>query len=210
MSDLDAHLPGIVAGDPEPFASWVAGAESRLRSSLRPFATHLDAEAVLQECLLRVWQVAPRFEPDARPDALLRFGLRIARNLAISELRRLRVRPSLVASLADAPLPEPTVEPIHPDPLLRRIIAVCRDKLPGKPARALQARLAGGSRRAYSAQPRSGAVKSRSGKKISKFLEISCRGNFVNLGNSRGRAGEIFPKSEDFLDLENQRNREIW
>jgi DNA-directed RNA polymerase specialized sigma24 family protein len=146
MSDLDANLSGIVAGDPEAFASWVAGAEPRLRSSLRPFATHLDAEAVLQECLLRVWQVAPRFEPDGRPDALLRLGLRIARNLAISELRRLRVRPSLVASLADAPLPEPAVDPVRPDPLLRRIIAACRGKLPGKPASALQARLAGSSR----------------------------------------------------------------
>ena len=34
----------------------------------------------------RVWQVAPRFKPDGRPDALLRLAIRIGRNLAVSEL----------------------------------------------------------------------------------------------------------------------------
>ena len=144
--DLDTHLPGIVAGDPDAYAAWVAGAEPRLRASLRSFAAHVDAEAILQECLLRVWQVAPRFDADGRPNALLRLAMQIARNLALSELRRLRVRPSLVSSLTEGSRPEPMVEPVSPDPLLRRVIAACREKLPRKPAQALEARLTGSFR----------------------------------------------------------------
>src|SRR3954451_1161134 len=113
MSDLDQHLPGIQAGDPEVFARWVAGAEGRVRLSLRSFAAQVDAEAVVQETLLRVWQVAPRFVADGRPDGLLRLAVRIARNLAISEARR--VHPG-VAEPAEAA----AVDLVAADPLLRR------------------------------------------------------------------------------------------
>jgi RNA polymerase sigma-70 factor (ECF subfamily) len=146
MIDLDSNLPGICAGDPHAYARWVAGAEPRLRGSLARFAEHVDAEAVLQECLLRVWQVAPRVRPDGRPDALVRFAIRVARNLAISELRRRRVRPSVLAELTEAPPPALSEQPQPPDPLLRRVIAVCREKLPPKPALALGARLGLGVR----------------------------------------------------------------
>ena len=133
MSDLDIHLAAIVAGDPEAFARWVAGAEMRLRLSLASFAVHVDVEAVLQETLLRIWQVAPRLEPDGQPDMLVRFGVRVARNTAISELRRTR-----------RPIPDDDVSPVRPvvpDPMLREQIALCRDKLPKRPAMALSERL---------------------------------------------------------------------
>jgi RNA polymerase sigma-70 factor (ECF subfamily) len=139
MDDLDRYLPDIVAGDSAAFGRWVAGAEPRLRASLTSVAGELDAEAVLQECLLRVWQVAPRFVPDGRADGLVRLAIRIARNLAISELRRRRIVPSLAADL----VPEASDAGTTPDPLLRRVIALCREKLPGKPAAALAARLEG-------------------------------------------------------------------
>lgn len=132
MTELDALLPAIQAGDAGAFARWVAGAELRLRLSLTRFASACDTEAVLQETLLRVWQVAPRIEPDG-PDALLRFAIRVARNTAVSEVRRLgRVE------LDDR---EEAVAPIEPDPLLARVLAFCREKLRGKPALALEARL---------------------------------------------------------------------
>ena len=35
-----------------------------------------EGEAVVQETLLRLWQVAPRHTPDGRPDSLLRLGIR--------------------------------------------------------------------------------------------------------------------------------------
>src|SRR5262249_22247836 len=103
--DLDVHLPAILLRDTRAFGAWMAGAEGPLRDSLRSFARVVDVEAVLQETLLRVWQVAPRFVNDGKPNGLLRLGIRMGRNLAVSELRRTRARPAtddLEDALADA------------------------------------------------------------------------------------------------------------
>jgi RNA polymerase sigma-70 factor (ECF subfamily) len=140
MIDLDVHLAAIVAGDADAFARWLAGAEMPVRLSLASFAAVVDVEAVLQEALLRVWQVAPRFEPDGAPNGLLRFGVRIARNLAVSELRRTKTRPVEPADLEEQ-RPD-HVRASEPDPMLRRAIVECRDKLPAKPREVLDARLA--------------------------------------------------------------------
>ena len=137
--DLDAHLPAILLRDSRAFGQWMAGAEGTIRDSLRSFASVLDVESVLQESLLRVWQVAPRFVADGRPNGLLRLAIRIARNLAVSELRRTRTRP-----VEDIEQHLPDVAPIEPDPMLRQAILECRDKLPAKPRQALDARLEGG------------------------------------------------------------------
>ncbi|MGC4121382.1 MAG: sigma factor [Myxococcales bacterium] len=145
MADLDHHLPAIVAGDADAFGRWVAGVELQVRDSLRPFAASVDAEAVLQESLLRVWQTAPGFKPDGRPNALLRLAVRIARNLAVSEIRKLRtdqVDPEdLERALAKL---EAYQAAEGPDPYLRRLVEECRKKLPGKPSEALAQRLASG------------------------------------------------------------------
>ncbi len=141
MADLDAHLPLIVVGDADAFGRWVAGVEQELRRSLRPFAAVADCEAVLQESLLRVWQVAPRFEPDGRPNALLRFAVRIARNLALGEARRFRKAALDDDALERAQNESAEPSPEGPDPLLRQAIAACREELPDKPALALDARL---------------------------------------------------------------------
>jgi len=138
--NLDDYLPAIVAGDADAFGRWLAGAEPSVRDSLRSFARVVDVEAVLQEAMLRVWQVAPRFASDGKPDGLRRLAVRIARNLAVSELRRTRARPVEPADLDDAD--ELAVAAIAPDPLLRAAVADCRDKLPPKPRFALDARLA--------------------------------------------------------------------
>ena len=140
MTDLDVHLSAIIAGDTRAFARWLAGAESSVRDSLRSFARVVDVEAVLQESLLRVWQVAPRFEPDGKPNGLLRLSVRIARNLAVSEVRRTHAIPvepdDLEAALAAV------MRDVHePDPMLRKAIVDCRDKLPPKPRQAFDARL---------------------------------------------------------------------
>jgi len=137
----DAFLARIVAGDTTAFAAWLARAEGPVRASLASFARVIDVEAVVQEALLRVWQVAPRFTPDGQPDSLLRFAVRIARNLAVSEVRRTRTRPAEADEL-EAALGEDEPPVAAPDPLLRRQIAECRDKLPAKPREAFDARLA--------------------------------------------------------------------
>lgn len=145
MLDLDDHLALLAAGDADAFGRWLAGAEPRLRASLRSYAARLDTEALVQEVLLRVWQVAPRHLPDGRPNSLLRLAIRIARNLAIDEVRRVRAEPmdddGMERALAAA---EASAFRDGPDPLLRRVIADCHEKLPGKPAEALAQRLASG------------------------------------------------------------------
>ena len=141
MSSLDVHLAAIQAGDAHAFALWLAGSETRLRLSLRRFAAQVDVEAVMQETLLRVWQVAPRIEPDGRDDCLLRFAIRVARNVAVSEMRRLQRPSAAIAAAADG---AERVEALETDPLLRQVIADCRDKLPAKPAAALDQRLGSG------------------------------------------------------------------
>ncbi len=130
----DELLPLIAAGDARAFGQWVAGCEHPLRVSLKRYAASVDTEAVLQEALLRVWQVAPKFVPDGRPDALLRFAQVTARNVALSEIRRLGTKP--VEEVGEV-----AIAAASPDPLLRAAVKDCRDKLPGKPKLALDQRL---------------------------------------------------------------------
>jgi RNA polymerase sigma-70 factor (ECF subfamily) len=142
--DLDVHLPGIQRGDARAFAAWLVAAEPTLRRGLATFARQVDVEAVLQEALLRTWQVAPRFRPDGRPNGLVRLAQRIGRNLAIDEARRLSRSVAVdPATLAEGIDEAQQVEVRPPDPLLRETIARCREKLPPKPKEALAARLAG-------------------------------------------------------------------
>ena len=143
----EALVLAIRAGDTTAFARWLAGTEPRLRASLRSLATRIDVEAALQEALLRVWQVAPRFVPDGQPEGLLRLALRIARNVALDMLRRNRLEPveadALERLAASAALVAPAPDRWR-DPLLRRAIEECRRLLPDRPGRALQARLESG------------------------------------------------------------------
>lgn len=180
--DLDAFLPAILLGDTRAFGQWMARAEGPLRDSLRSFVVAVDVESVLQESLLRVWQVAPRFVADGRPNGLLRLALRIARNLAISELRRTRARPvpdedleRALAAAAEASSAD------GPDPLLREVLARCHERLPDKPRQALNARLGaeGGSSDDHLAQ----AV----GMRLNTFLQ--------NFGRARKMLAECLKRA---------------
>ncbi len=141
MIDLDVHLEAIRLGDAGAFGRFIAGAERAVRESVRPLAMHVDSEAVVQETFLRVWQVAPRIENDGRPNSLLRFAVRVAKNLALDEVRRARIKSVDPAVLADAPDPTPVAPP---DPILRRAILECQEALPQKPSLALRARIESG------------------------------------------------------------------
>jgi RNA polymerase sigma-70 factor (ECF subfamily) len=142
-TDDAAYLPRIAAGDTAAFGAWMTGAERPVRDSLRGFAGRVDTESVIQETFLRVWQVAPSIVSDGKPNNLVCVALRIARNLAISETRRLRTAAAYGEALEgleglDA-LGHGSSRP--PDPMLRRLIAACRERLPARPAQALSARL---------------------------------------------------------------------
>ena len=145
--DLDELVPAIQLGDADAFAKWLARAEAPLRASLAPFALRVDVEAVLQETMLRIWQVAARFRSDGRPNGLLRLARRIGTNLALDAVRRERgvhaeldeIERSLRAQNADAAVSEP-------DPFVQRAIQACHDELPNKPRLALRARFQDGGR----------------------------------------------------------------
>lgn len=142
MIDLDMHLPAIAGRDARAFGKWLAGAEPRVRRSLRSFAHVLDAESVLQETLLRVWQTAPRFTPDGAINGLVRYAIRIGHHLALQELRRLRATPTDADTLEDVLAADAAAPISAPDPILRRAIGECRDRLRPQPRKALDARLA--------------------------------------------------------------------
>ncbi len=167
MADLDVHLEGIGAGLESAFARWLAGAEAPLREALRGFAAQVDVEAVLQEALLRAWQVAPRLIPDGHPNSLLRFAIRAARNLAVDEARRtghrMAVNDEELSRIIDGLAGHGPRE--APDPLLRRLIAACREKLAAKPRAAIDGRLAAGG-----AEP-DAAVAARLGMRPNTFLQ---------------------------------------
>lgn len=133
-------LRAMAQGDAAAFARWASTVEQPLRLALRPFATTLDTEAVLQETLLRIWQVAPRFTHDGKPNALLRFAVRTARNVAVSEWRR-QGKPEQLEALEHHLGAGAALAPVTPDPHLREQLGKCREKLPGKPQAALDQRL---------------------------------------------------------------------
>jgi RNA polymerase sigma-70 factor (ECF subfamily) len=137
VTDLDELLPAIAAGDAEAFGRWMAAAEPGLRRSLRGFAAQVDTEAVLQEGLLRVWQVTPRVTPDGKGNSLLRLAHRIVRNAALDEARRMGNRMEAPTEEVDPG----AVSVSEPDPWLRELIAACFEALPPTPKKLLAMRL---------------------------------------------------------------------
>jgi RNA polymerase sigma factor (sigma-70 family) len=133
------HL-AIAERDGEVFARWLARCEEALRLSLRAYARDVDVEGIVQEAALRVWQHAPEIRHDGRRECLLRWAVTVARNLARDQLRRLG-REARLEDDDDPPDPS-TAKPA--DPLLQQRIRQCRDKLPAKPALALDTRVENG------------------------------------------------------------------
>lgn len=130
-------------GGTEAFAEWMSTVEIPLRRSLRRFARAVDVEVVVQETFMRMWLVASDPERILEgPDASLKFAFRIARNVALEEIRR--TRPDRFVDLEQLEnLPEGAYDPPPGDPALARAIAECFEHLPAKPRRALQERLNG-------------------------------------------------------------------
>jgi DNA-directed RNA polymerase specialized sigma24 family protein len=130
-------------GGPEAFAEWMGMVEIPLRRSLRRFARAVDVEVVMQEAFMRMWLVANDRERSLEGrNASLKFAFRVARNVALEEIRRYRLdRLVDLENLED--LPEGSYDPEPGDPALARAIADCFRRLPDKSRRALGARLEG-------------------------------------------------------------------
>lgn len=175
-------LPAIAAGDSAAFGRWIARVERPLRESLRSFAARVDIEAVVQETLLRTWQVAPRIVEDGKPNPLLRVALRIARNLAIDAVRRTQA----IAVGDDAIDQSSAFATLHEvDPMLRVAILECREKLPAQPARALDARV-----RSAGAEP-DAALALGLGMKLNTFLQNFTRARRLLAACLRARGVDL-------------------
>lgn len=169
--DLDDFLLDLLVHDEQAFAQWIAGAEPALRRSLASFAAQVDVESVLQETLLRVWQVAPRFQRDGTPNGSLRLARRIAQNLAIDALRRGGNEPPRRSG--DDAAPEPAIEPVESDPFLRAAVKRCHEDLRGPARSALDARLEDGGERSDR------ALADALGMRLNTFLQNVTRGRRV-------------------------------
>jgi RNA polymerase sigma factor (sigma-70 family) len=144
VSEIDDAYQRTQEGDQEAFTSWVRLCETPLRKSLRSFARYVDVESVTQEGLLRMWRLAPSLSLTGE-NASLRYALRLVRNLALDETRRLR-RATRADIEALSRLPEGAVDPDPPtDDRVGQAIRRCLEKLPDRPREALLARLRGGS-----------------------------------------------------------------
>lgn len=140
MTEIDRAYAGTRTGDETSFTAWVRMVEFPLRVSLRRFAPVVDVEAVTQEALVRMWRIAPRLKLRGA-DASLHFVWRLARNLAISEARRLGTLRRVDVEGLDHE-EEGIVPPAPlPDPRLRSAILACVEQLPESPRRALLERI---------------------------------------------------------------------
>jgi DNA-directed RNA polymerase specialized sigma24 family protein len=138
VSEIDVLFTAVRHEQPA-FAEWMGRVERPIRRSLARFARAVDIECVVQETLLRMWLLATRGDRALQGEnASLRFAIGIARNIAMSEARRIK----RVDFVAPAELPEVAVQPEPPaDPALRRAIAECLERLAAQPLKALRARL---------------------------------------------------------------------
>lgn len=140
---LDELFLLVRSGEPDAFADWMGMVEIPLRRSLQKFARAVDVEVVIQETFMRMWLVArsPERTLEGR-NASLKFAFRVARNVALEELRRYRLDRFVdLAELED--LLECSYDPEPADPALARAIADCFRHLPDKLRIALTARLQG-------------------------------------------------------------------
>ncbi len=144
---MDEAFQAARAGNRSAFADWMGMVEIPLRRSLSRFARAVDIEAAVQETFMRMWLIAcdPGREITGN-HASLRFAFRVARNVALEEVRRYRQEQFVdLNTLED--LPQGRVESDLPDPALSRAIRECMQRLPEKPRRALSARIRDGTLR---------------------------------------------------------------
>lgn len=127
--------------DKSAFAEWMGMVEIPLRRSLHRFARVVDVESAIQETFLRMWRFA--LGPDRQlsgANASLKFALRVARNVALEEIRRYKKERFVDLSELENN-PEGQDIDALPDPALRRAIKDCLMRLSAQPRKALLARI---------------------------------------------------------------------
>ena len=143
MTQTDLAFLAIRGGNSYMFAKWLSMVEAPLRRSLHRYARDLDTEVILQETLTRMWMIGARGKDLQGENASLLLAFGVLRNVRREEERRLKL-----AGQRDGGRPEdhPDVAACNPAPAdagLRRAIVRCFEKLPGRPRKAMEARLQG-------------------------------------------------------------------
>jgi RNA polymerase sigma-70 factor (ECF subfamily) len=142
VADIEALFAVAREGDEQSFGDWMGRVERPIHDSLKRFARVVDLEVVMQETFARMWVLArDPSRPLEGPNASLRFAIRVARNVALEEIRRARL--GWMTSFVDLDVPpEPAVFDDPPaDPGLARIIESCIEALPKRPREAILARI---------------------------------------------------------------------
>ncbi|PTL59343.1 RNA polymerase sigma factor [Paraconexibacter algicola] len=113
-------LAQVAAGDRgEPLVALYRSYAGRIhRLGLRTLGDPGQAEDLVQETFVRLWQSAPRF--DAGRGSVRAFVFTLAQRAAVDQLRRASVRPRLVAAAQDGSVPEP-VDPVGGEELVERV-----------------------------------------------------------------------------------------
>lgn len=113
-------LAQVAAGDRgEPLVALYRSYAGRIhRLGLRTLGDPGQAEDLVQETFVRLWQSAPRF--DAERGSVRAFVFTLAQRAAVDQLRRASVRPRLVAAAQDGSVPEP-VDPVGGEELVERV-----------------------------------------------------------------------------------------
>lgn len=142
LADTETLFAAARDGDPEAFAEWMGRVERPIQASLRRFAQAIDLEVVMQETFARMWVFARDVSRKLEgPNASLRFALRVARNVALEEVRRARLgRMVSLESLTDTPEPE-TMDDPPAAPGLMGVIRACVEALPRRPREAILLRM---------------------------------------------------------------------
>lgn len=137
-----AELHAIVQRDLDAFSRWFARCEIPLKVSLRSFKPFVDAEAVVQDTVIKVWEDPSRIRPDGRPGFLLRW----ARTVALNAARNAARRQGRHAAMPEGDHVAGDVQPMS-DVFLRTRVQQCFERLPAPQRQAFRARVAdGGSR----------------------------------------------------------------
>ena len=127
------------------FAAWLVEAEPRLRGSLHGLSARIDAESVLQEAALRMWEIAKAIAQGERApivgtNASLRFALRMTHNLALNMIRKVK-REVLVDPMDGFDDDVTPSDSDGPDPLFHDLLWQCFELLTANPLRAIRVRV---------------------------------------------------------------------
>lgn len=144
VTDIDRAWEAARAGDHGAFAAWVRSVEHPLRLRLHPFRRAVDPEEILQEVLMRMWILAPTKELEGE-NASLRYAMTVLKNHAREVAKRNRLGDLVDPWELEELERENPVEPDSPpDPILRRVIEACLEKLPHRPREVIRARIGTG------------------------------------------------------------------